>query len=123
MLNTLPQDTRTAHLRAILVHAGALDPQPDASSRSTRGSKLSCRFTAKHRSTAAPLRASVGATADPPPRGTTGQHPLADVRGAAGRTRAIAAAVRAGHVNQETAASIEMRILDAEAVGLPLTLW
>ena len=50
-------------------------------------------------------------------------NPLADVRGAAGRTRAIAAAVRAGLANQETAASIEMRIIDAEAVGLPLTLW
>ena len=50
-------------------------------------------------------------------------NPLADVRGAAGRTRAIAAAVRAGLANQEDAASIEMRILDAEAVGLPLTLW
>jgi hypothetical protein len=50
-------------------------------------------------------------------------NPLADVRGAAGRTRAIAAAVRDGLLNQEDAASIEIRILEAEAVGLPLTLW
>lgn len=50
-------------------------------------------------------------------------NPLADVRGAAGRTRAIAAAVRAGLANQEDAASIEIRIRNAEAVGLPLTLW
>jgi hypothetical protein len=29
MLNTLPQDTRVGHLRAILVHAGVLDTQPE----------------------------------------------------------------------------------------------
>jgi hypothetical protein len=50
-------------------------------------------------------------------------NPLADVRGAAGRTRAIAAAIRAGVANHEDAASIERRILEAEAAGLPLTLW
>ena len=50
-------------------------------------------------------------------------NPLADVRGAAGRARAIAAAVRAGLANQEDTASIERRILGAEAIGLPLTLW
>jgi hypothetical protein len=49
--------------------------------------------------------------------------PLADVRGAAGRTRAIAAAIRAGLAGNEDAASIEARIHTAEAAGLPLTLW
>jgi HNH endonuclease len=50
-------------------------------------------------------------------------NPLADVRGAAGRTRAIAATIRTGLANHEDAASIERRILNAEAAGLPLTLW
>jgi hypothetical protein len=50
-------------------------------------------------------------------------NPLADVRGAAGRTRAIAAAIRAGFANHEDAASIERRIVDAEFAGHPLTLW
>ena len=50
-------------------------------------------------------------------------NPLADIRGAAGRTRAIAAAIRAGVANHENAASIDRRILEAEAAGLPLTLW
>ncbi len=50
-------------------------------------------------------------------------NPLADVRGAAGRTRAIAAAIRAGLTWHEDAEGIERRILDAEAAGLPLTLW
>ena len=49
--------------------------------------------------------------------------PLADVRGAAGRTRAIAAAIRTRLANHEDAASIEKRIRDAEIAGLPLTLW
>ena len=49
--------------------------------------------------------------------------PLADVRGAAGRARAVAAAIRAGLANNEDAASIEARIYAAEAAGLPLTLW
>ena len=49
--------------------------------------------------------------------------PLADVRGAAGRTRAIAAAIRAGLDEHEDAASIEKRIRAAEIAGLPLTLW
>jgi hypothetical protein len=49
--------------------------------------------------------------------------PLADVRGAAGRTRAIAAAIRAGLNEHEDAASIEKRIRAAESAGLPLTLW
>ena len=49
--------------------------------------------------------------------------PLADVRGAAGRTRAIAAAIRAGLENNEAAADIERRIVDAETAGMPLTLW
>jgi hypothetical protein len=50
-------------------------------------------------------------------------NPLADVRGAAGRTRAVAAAIRTGLANHEDAASIEVRIRAAEAAGLPLTLW
>ena len=50
-------------------------------------------------------------------------NPLADVRGAAGRTRAVAGAIRTGLANHEDAASIEVRIRAAEAAGLPLTLW
>ena len=49
--------------------------------------------------------------------------PLADVRGAAGRTRAIAAAVRTGLANHEDPAGIERRILDTQNAGIPLTLW
>jgi len=50
-------------------------------------------------------------------------NPLADVRGAAGRTRAVAGAIRTGLANHEDATSIEVRIRAAEAAGLPLTLW
>jgi hypothetical protein len=50
-------------------------------------------------------------------------NPLADVRGAAGRTRAVAAAIRTGLANDEDAAGIEVRIRAAGAAGLPLTLW
>jgi hypothetical protein len=50
-------------------------------------------------------------------------NPLADVRGAAGRTRAVAGAIRTGLANHEDAASIEVRIRASEAAGLPLTLW
>ena len=50
-------------------------------------------------------------------------NPLADVRGAAGRTRAIAATIRAGLANHEDAADVERRILDAQNAGIPLTLW
>jgi len=49
--------------------------------------------------------------------------PLADVRGAAGRTRAIAAAIRTGLANDEDTDSIEKRVRAAEIAGLPLTLW
>jgi hypothetical protein len=42
-------------------------------------------------------------------------NPLADVRGAAGRTRTVAAAIRTGLANHEDAASIEVRIRAAEA--------
>ncbi|MGW5153223.1 hypothetical protein [Rhodococcus koreensis] len=49
--------------------------------------------------------------------------PLSDVRGAAGRTRAIAAAVRTGLANHEGPETIEGRIRAAEAAGSPLTLW
>lgn len=49
--------------------------------------------------------------------------PLADVRGAAGRTRAIAAAVRQGLTLGEPADLIEHRIHIAERNGAPLTLW
>jgi hypothetical protein len=49
--------------------------------------------------------------------------PLADVRGAAGRSRAIAAAIRSGLEQQEDSGSIERRIRAAEIAGLPLTLW
>jgi hypothetical protein len=49
--------------------------------------------------------------------------PLADVRGAAGRARAIASAVRLGLARDESAATIERRISDAERAGRPWTLW
>ena len=49
--------------------------------------------------------------------------PLADLRGAAGRTRAIAAAVRAGLALGEPDELINQRIHAAEQEGLPLTLW
>ncbi|WP_338051868.1 hypothetical protein [Rhodococcus koreensis] len=49
--------------------------------------------------------------------------PLADVRGPAGRTRAIAAAIRTGLACGEATDRIEERIRCAEAAGLPLTLW
>jgi hypothetical protein len=49
--------------------------------------------------------------------------PLADVRGAAGRTRAIAAAIRAGLAHNEDTTSMEKRIRAAERAGCPLTLW
>ena len=50
-------------------------------------------------------------------------NPLAYVRGAAGRTRAIAAAIRGGLDEHEDAASIDKRIRATEIAGLPLTLW
>jgi hypothetical protein len=56
-------------------------------------------------------------------RRTNLANPLSDVRGAAGRTRSIAAAVRTGLANHEDAVSIEKRIRAAETAGLPLTLW
>jgi hypothetical protein len=49
--------------------------------------------------------------------------PLADLRGAAGRTRAIATAVRAGLAAEGTQREIEERIRAAETEGLPLTFW
>lgn len=49
--------------------------------------------------------------------------PLADLRGPAGRARAIAQAVRDGLAVGETQQQIEARIRDAEAEGLPLILW
>ena len=49
--------------------------------------------------------------------------PLADVRGPAGRTRAIAAAIRTGLARGDDPDSIEELIRCAEAAGLPLTLW
>ncbi|PBC53884.1 hypothetical protein CJ177_32555 [Rhodococcus sp. ACPA1] len=49
--------------------------------------------------------------------------PLADVRGPAGRIRAVAAAVRTGLSRGHTTKQIEERIRCAEDAGLPLTLW
>ncbi|OUS94513.1 hypothetical protein CA951_18460 [Rhodococcus sp. NCIMB 12038] len=49
--------------------------------------------------------------------------PLADVRGPAGRIRAVAAAIRTGLARSDDTDSIEERIRCAEAAGLPLTLW
>ena len=48
---------------------------------------------------------------------------LADVRGAAGRTRAIAAAIREGLACGELPDVIEDLIRAAEQEGAPLTLW
>ncbi|MDJ0363323.1 hypothetical protein [Rhodococcus sp. H29-C3] len=49
--------------------------------------------------------------------------PLSDIRGAAGRTRALASAIRTGLANDEDTTAIETLILAAETAGLPLTLW
>jgi hypothetical protein len=49
--------------------------------------------------------------------------PLADLRGAAGRGRAVAVAVRAGISAGESAEGIEERIRAARHAGQPLTLW
>ncbi|OUS97245.1 hypothetical protein [Rhodococcus sp. NCIMB 12038] len=49
--------------------------------------------------------------------------PLADVRGSAGRTRAISAAIRTGLAHGDSVEGIEERIRCAEVAGLPLTLW
>jgi hypothetical protein len=49
--------------------------------------------------------------------------PLADLRAAAGRTRAIATAARTGLALGESDGLIEHRIQVAEQAGLPLTLW
>lgn len=49
--------------------------------------------------------------------------PLADVRGPAGRTRAIAAAIRTGIEQHVRSDVIEERIAAAEAAGRPLSLW
>ena len=49
--------------------------------------------------------------------------PLADVRGPAGRTRAIATAIRTGIEQNLDVATIEERIAAAEAAGRPLSLW
>ena len=50
-------------------------------------------------------------------------NPLADVRGTAGRTRAIGAAIRTGPANHEDAVAIGKRIRAAETAGQPYTLW
>ena len=49
--------------------------------------------------------------------------PLADVRGPAGRTRAIAAAIRIGIEQNVGSDVIDERIAAAEAAGRPLSLW
>ena len=49
--------------------------------------------------------------------------PLADVRGPAGRIRAVAAAIRTGLARGDDPDRIEERIRCAEAAGLSLTLW
>jgi len=49
--------------------------------------------------------------------------PLADVRGAAGRARAIASAIRTSLACNESAAATEQRIRDAERAGRPWVLW
>ncbi|WP_411143139.1 hypothetical protein [Streptomyces sp. x-80] len=49
--------------------------------------------------------------------------PLADLRGPAGRSRAIGEAIRTGRANGETEAEIALRIRTAAAAGRPLSLW
>jgi hypothetical protein len=49
--------------------------------------------------------------------------PLADVRGPAGRSRAIAAAIRAGRTLGEPEEQIARRIETAVSAGRPLSLW
>ncbi|WP_240120897.1 HNH endonuclease [Streptomyces sp. MUM 2J] len=49
--------------------------------------------------------------------------PLADVRGPAGRSRAIGAAIEAGRKGGESAESIKARVRAAIAAGRPLSLW
>ncbi|WP_280763570.1 hypothetical protein [Prescottella agglutinans] len=49
--------------------------------------------------------------------------PLADVRGSAGRSHAIAAAVRAGLAAGDGTDAIDARIRAAEEAGTPFTLW
>ncbi len=49
--------------------------------------------------------------------------PLSDVRGAAGRSHAIAEAVREGLAAGDGRAAIDARINAAEAAGMPFTLW
>ncbi|WP_137726325.1 hypothetical protein [Prescottella subtropica] len=49
--------------------------------------------------------------------------PLADVRGSAGRSHAIADTIREGLAAGEGPAAIEARIRAAEDAGLPLSLW
>ncbi|MFE4635489.1 hypothetical protein ACFRJ1_19240 [Streptomyces sp. NPDC056773] len=49
--------------------------------------------------------------------------PLADLRGPAGRARAVAAAIRLGQAAGESAAVIHQRIEIASAAGRPLSLW
>ncbi|WP_287484091.1 hypothetical protein [Rhodococcus sp. (in: high G+C Gram-positive bacteria)] len=49
--------------------------------------------------------------------------PLADVRGPASRTRAIATAIRSGIEQNVGSDVIDERIAAAEATGRPLSLW
>jgi hypothetical protein len=49
--------------------------------------------------------------------------PLADLRGSAGRSRAIAAAIREGLAAGDDTEAIERRLTVAVAAGTPLTLW
>lgn len=49
--------------------------------------------------------------------------PLADLRGPAGRSRAIGTAIRAGQEGGESTAEIAARIRAAISAGRPLSLW
>lgn len=69
------------------------------------------------------LRGAFGGLAMETLRRRNPHGPLADTRGAAGRTHAIAHAIRAGLVAGESPEEIEERIRAAEEAGLPLTLW
>ncbi|MFE7118543.1 hypothetical protein ACFU99_24315 [Streptomyces sp. NPDC057654] len=49
--------------------------------------------------------------------------PLADLRGPAGRSRAIGAAIRAGRAGGESEAEIALRVQTVITAGRPLSLW
>jgi hypothetical protein len=74
MLDALPLDNRVGHLRAILVHAGALDTQSGGIEALDPWLKTLLAGLSPRTVAAAALRVLVGVTAHPAPRGTAGEH-------------------------------------------------